>query len=343
MKTHSIPKWLFFRKPKNPSSSPPQAGLIHLKNRDRRAFSRCGRPFMPVLFSVFRSFFSWQKHFSAWRKGFYGQRPKAKTHQAEFLKRRKHNKKKRDGQNKDFKNESKAGHSDFFPFKLLSFKGYSLIELLTVVAILGILSTVSYSAYIRQKNTSHNSWMKNELAEINKFLEMAYSADGFYHQYLGATGYKPGGSLLGNAGFKSGYHSQPPCCPNYPNPHTEPKKDFDKYSFIKKSGAGLISHHSNAQEICTAYNSKKICKSGPAISLSQNLSHLGVSGQGNCDYNLKKVECACHEFTIVAATSYGKGARTAPKATDGDGIMIMDHNGIICKAKPDASGHLKPH
>ena len=236
----------------------------------------------------------------------------------------------------------------FLPHRVVSHTGYSLTELLTVVAILGILSSVAYSAYIRQERTSHDSWLKNELTEINKFLEIAYTADGAYHQYLGAIGYKPSGQLLGNAGFKTGYHSQAPCCASYPNPNSDPASKFGQYSFIKKTGSGLTSHHSNSQEVCKAHPSaNRKCKPGPDITLPQDFSNLGISSAagGTCVFNsqttLHKAECECHKFTIVGVTSYGKGARSAPKAADGDGIIVMDHNGIICKA--DSSGDLRSY
>lgn len=242
--------------------------------------------------------------------------------------------------------------SRLFPStRAVSLSGYSLTELLTVVAILGILSSVAYSAYIRQQYTSHDSWLKNELTEINKFLEIAYTTDGAYHQYLGSIGYKPSGPLLGNAGFKTGYHSQTPCCPSYyPDPNdTTPqnKSKFNPFTFINAK-TETPSYHSNAQEVCKAHPStNRRCKPGPDITLPQDFSNLGISNStgSTCAFKtqttLFKAECDCHKFTIIGVTSYGKGARTAPKVTDGDGIVVMDHNGIICKA--DSSGGLRSY
>lgn len=59
-------------------------------------------------------------------------------------------------------------------------KGFSLIELMIVVAIVGILAAVAYPSYQRYVNDSRRSDARANLVQLAQFMERYYTANGRY-------------------------------------------------------------------------------------------------------------------------------------------------------------------
>jgi type IV pilus assembly protein PilE len=66
-------------------------------------------------------------------------------------------------------------------------KGFTLIELMIVVAILGILAAIAYPAYQRQIQKSRRAECETVLLSITGMLERQYAANGAYPGALPAN------------------------------------------------------------------------------------------------------------------------------------------------------------
>lgn len=61
-------------------------------------------------------------------------------------------------------------------------KGFTLIELMIAVAVVGIVSAIAYPSYREQIQKSHRSEAKSALLENAQFLERNYTANNCYHR-----------------------------------------------------------------------------------------------------------------------------------------------------------------
>ncbi|QXI29373.1 type IV pilin protein [Pseudomonas vanderleydeniana] len=67
-------------------------------------------------------------------------------------------------------------------------KGFTLIELMIVVAIVGILAAVAYPSYIEYSKRTHRTEIAGLLSEQAQNLERYYSRNGFYSNASVSTG-----------------------------------------------------------------------------------------------------------------------------------------------------------
>lgn len=74
-------------------------------------------------------------------------------------------------------------------------KGFTLIELMIVVAIIGALAAIAWPAYQEQVRKSRRTVLKGQLQEIQQGMERWYTLRNTYEGYsLGALGSSPSGS-----------------------------------------------------------------------------------------------------------------------------------------------------
>lgn len=230
-------------------------------------------------------------------------------------------------------------------------QGFSLVELLVVIAILGILSVIAIPNYQKYRKRAHESWLVSELAEQSKFLRLAHSVDGGYHQHLESMGYKPHGKLMGNAGFYSGSGGQAPCCDIYGSTvlsSSSAATTRAKFTYVQDGKFATHAHH-----MCNRATSTN-CDVGP---LTANLAMKSFTDHGiqngDCSYTSYSggaytgltAFCNCDAFTLIGATTYGEEVATDRHAqlSQGDGILVFDHKGQLCKADAGDGGKLKPH
>ncbi len=65
-------------------------------------------------------------------------------------------------------------------------RGFTLMELMVVVAIIGIISAIAYPSYTEHVRKAHRADAEATLVELSQFLERRYTSTGFYSK--AATG-----------------------------------------------------------------------------------------------------------------------------------------------------------
>lgn len=102
--------------------------------------------------------------------------------------------------------------------KKLNNKGFSLVELMVVVAIIGILSAIAIPNFQRFQRKSRQSEAKSTLGAIYAAQKAFHQEWNRYYNDLDVTGYVPSGQLRYNAGFSAAGAALPAAIPGYQGP-----------------------------------------------------------------------------------------------------------------------------
>ena len=173
-------------------------------------------------------------------------------------------------------------------------KGFSLIEMLVVISIIGILCSIALLYYGNLKKSADLAWTKAEMTEIVKIMKTAKSSDGYYHQFIYSMGYRPKGSVFASVGTDA---PATICCSQYPDPGTSPCSKNHKSGFLYYNcGNSPLEVATDNIEICggTGYSNTCDKKSSSLSALStSDFTHCSVSPTNWCD---------CNQFTVGAIT-----------------------------------------
>lgn len=170
--------------------------------------------------------------------------------------------------------------------------GFSLIELLTVISIIGILSAIAVPSYLKYKKKPYETWLKLELIEVARLLKITRIQDEGYYKNLWILGYRPK-KLLGNVGFPAGP----------PNECTDSTYRGPKVTANFKL--------TNAYDICYKEFNPVDCKLG---------EYLPIKNIATCDAT---------KFKIMAITAYGKTLTSDATSSDNPIAFTIDSDGII--------------
>ena len=92
-------------------------------------------------------------------------------------------------------------------------KGFTLIEILVAISIIGILASLALTSYSRAQKQARDTQRKSDLSQYRNALEQYGSANsGVYHVYGGSGGYSLT-NLCGSEAILENYMSQ---CPEDP-------------------------------------------------------------------------------------------------------------------------------
>lgn len=85
--------------------------------------------------------------------------------------------------------------------KSLNQKGFSLVELMVVVAIIGILAAIAVPQMTKFQAKARQSEAKTQLTSLYTAMKAFHTEYAAYHAHFGAIGYTPEGKIRYNVGF----------------------------------------------------------------------------------------------------------------------------------------------
>ena len=208
--------------------------------------------------------------------------------------------------------------------------GYSLLEVLVTVGILGVLASVAIPTYQRYKEAPIKLAMKTEASELSKFLNYAHSVDGGYHQKIFTMGYRPNKNLIADTGFEYARGAAPSCSIFPPNATTTANKEkLQSFFTIKEESytSSNVESATRARHICNGGHCSVTDTVVPGKLTAQSFSsgHTGCVGE----FNGKSFHCGCNNFKIYSRAYIRSGVEAK---------VLVNQNGVF--GYSDSSGHI---
>lgn len=207
-------------------------------------------------------------------------------------------------------------------------KGFSLIELIVTVAIIGTLAAISIGSYRKYLQKAYKTATKVDLSDVRKALEYTHSVDGGYHERIYTAGYRLPSNIKSWGGFS--FRSGNMDCNIFPTSSkisSQHSRFFtlnaDAYNNAKKGGA------QNSFMICgktTGCDNTNPDFGGSPFPTAIGMFHSKVGAPGS----------DCSSIATTTSTSYKAGGCNSYKYTAISKIpriyyfMVTDQTGKIC-------------
>lgn len=189
-------------------------------------------------------------------------------------------------------------------------RAFSLIELLVTIVILSILALLGLRFYNEQKKSIYVTWTQAEMTDVLRIAKVAKGADGFYHQYIYAMGYRPKGKVYAVVGTQASRTVI--CCSKYPDPGIVPCS--------KAWRSGFLYYNCSSRGLDTATNNITICNHDAyrysCDTEGRSLSFHNVNFS-SCPPD-PSTWCDCNRFVVGAVTFFEKE-------------MSLNSQGVLCQ------------
>jgi len=215
-------------------------------------------------------------------------------------------------------------------------KGFSLIEVLVSVAILGVLSAVSVGTYRKYLRSAYKTTSKVQLSEIAKTLDYVHSVDGGYHSRIYTGGYRIPNEFKQKSW--GGFRARPSkiTCDIFPtkaNINTQHQNYFTIGPGAYK--AGTTDYVQNTRQVCGAQptscdrNSLGVWSLGSGVTEFQSAMGSKTNIPSACtdlvktDRDQYSYTCETYLFAVVSKTPVKKY------------FLTTDQTGVICAGEED--------
>jgi prepilin-type N-terminal cleavage/methylation domain-containing protein len=147
-------------------------------------------------------------------------------------------------------------------FHKFSSKGFTLVELLIVITLVGILATMGSGAYMKSINRARDGQARTEISEIHKALELYYAVNG---NYPTLEQYQAIGDFDNSTYFQSGSM-----------PRSKILKDFYPYSYNLSTGVYCVCSHEleadpgNSADTACSYLDSGVLEDRPYFCMSSS-------------------------------------------------------------------------
>ena len=223
---------------------------------------------------------------------------------------------------------------NIYPASNSLYKGFTLIELIITVAIIGILTSIAINSYGKYKKAPQKAAAKLELGNIKETLNYVHSVEGGYHSFLYPGGYRLPKTIKAWGGMPSNITNTIPCdiFPTKTKINTQHSRHFTLTKNVYTA-----KHRDNAMNsfhVCDR-TANKDCTVGffsqtPDTVIGTHLLKDATAAttnpckslvtQTSSDYTFS---CDTYRFPVYTSLS-GKNKKY---------FLVTDHTGAICSAE----------
>ena len=209
-----------------------------------------------------------------------------------------------------------------------SYKGFSLLELIITIAILGILSFMAVLSYGKYKKSSYKAASKLELSSIKQALSYAHTVDGGYHAHIYTAGYRLPEDIKAFGGFPSSNLKGDIACDIFPT-QTNITSQHSRFMTLSENvyTAKHIENSTHSHAICVR---KSSCTPPLKFNVNQFIPkfHTDLTASGTCKgvalTDVKDYWYTCDTYRVVVTSKIPY-------------YLVADQKGNICAGEKDST------